>query len=129
MHICNDPKWLLNPVDLNDIEFHRLADEKIVKIESFGDVYLKFDQGSFIIWKVSCVMKLSMSVISMAKLHEEGYKIFFDDHVTIMRKNITICVGREQQGLYELLPKAMGPRVDKSTIRELEQMISKMKED
>ena len=66
-----------------------------VKIESFGNVYLKFNQGSFIIRRVACVMKLSINVISMAKLHEEGCKILFDDHVTIMRENVTLCIGRK----------------------------------
>ena len=46
-HVCNDPKWLLNPVDLSNEEVHIcLVDEKKVKIESFGDVYLKLDQGA-----------------------------------------------------------------------------------
>ena len=66
-----------------------------VKIESFGDVYLKFNQGSFIIRRVACVTKLSINVISMAKLHEEGCKILFDDHITIMRENVTLCVARK----------------------------------
>ena len=40
MHVYNDPKWLLNPIDLIDVEVHaRLADGKKVRIESFGDVY------------------------------------------------------------------------------------------
>ena len=39
-HVYNDPKWLLNPIDLIDVEVHaRLADGKKVRIESFGDVY------------------------------------------------------------------------------------------
>ena len=103
-HVSNDPKWLLNPVDLTDVKIHtRLADGKKVRIESFR-VYLKFNQGSFIIRRVACVTKLNMSVISMAKLHEEGCKALFDDHVTIMRENITLSVGMEKQRLYELSP-------------------------
>ena len=120
-HVCNDPKWLLNLVDLSNEEVHvRLVDGKKVKIESFGDIYLKFDQGSFIIRRVTCVIKLSINVISMEKLHEEGYKILFDDHVTIMRENVTLCIGRKQQGLFELLLKPIGPAADTTTILELE---------
>ena len=59
--------------DLSNEEVHiSLVDGKKVKIESFGDVYLKFDQGSFIIRRVACVIELSMNIIFMAKLHDEG---------------------------------------------------------
>ena len=96
-HAYNNPKWLLNnPIDLSNKEVHIcLVDGKKVKIESFGDVYLKFDQGSLIIRRVACVTKLSMNVISTAKLHEESGKILFNDHVTIMRDNVTLCIGRK----------------------------------
>ena len=130
VHVCNDPKWLLNPIDLSNEEVHRcLVDRKKVKIEFFGDAYLKFDQGSFIIKRVACVTKLSMNVISVAKFHKEGCKIFFDDHVTIMRDNVTLCIGKKQQWLFELFPELVGPRANKTTILELEQMITKVKED
>ena len=89
-HVCNDPKWLLNLVDLSNKEFHvRLVDGKKVKIESFGDVYLKFNQGSFIIGRVAYVTKLSMKIIYVTKLHDKGCKILFDDHITIMIENVT----------------------------------------
>ena len=70
-----------------------------------------------------------MNVISMVKSHEEGCKILFDDHITIMRENVTLCVRRKQQGLFELFPKPIGPRADTTTILELEQMVTKVKED
>ena len=77
-HVCNDLKWLLNPIDLSNGYLHLcLVDGKKVKIEDFGDVYLKFDQGSFIIRRVTCVTKLSMNVISVAKLYDKGCKILF----------------------------------------------------
>ena len=102
-HVYNDPKWLLNLIDLNGVEVHaRLADGRKVKIKFFGDVYLKFNQGNFIIKRVAYVTKLSMSVISMTKLHEEVCKVFFDDHVTIMRENITLFIKKEKQGLLDL---------------------------
>ena len=130
MHVCNDPKWLLNTIDITDVEVHaRLVDGKKFRIESFRDVYLKFDKGSFIIRRVVCVIKLSMSVIFVANLHEEGCKVLFDDHVTIIRENITLCVGIKKQGLYELSSEPIGPRADKKTILEFEKMISKVKED
>ena len=65
----------------------------------------------------------------MSKLHEESCKILFDDHVTIMRENITLCIGRENQGLYELFPEPIGLGSNKTNILELEQMISNVKED
>ena len=68
-----------------------------------------------------------MNVVSVAKLHDKGCKILFDDHVTIMRENVTFCVGRKQQGLFELFP--VGPGAYTTTILELEQMITKVKED
>ena len=95
-HVCNDLKWLLNPIDLSNEDLHLcLVDEKKVKIEAFGDVHLKFDQESFIIKRVSYATKLSMSVISVVKLHDEGCKILFNDHITIMRENVTLCIGRK----------------------------------
>ena len=94
-HVYNDLKWLLNPVDLSNEEVHIcFPDEKKINIESYRDVYLKFDQGNFI------VMKLNMNVISVAKMHEEDCKVLFDNHVTIMRKNITLYIRMEKQGLY-----------------------------
>ena len=70
-----------------------------------------------------------MNVISVAKLHEESCKVLFDDCVTIMRESITLCVGKKQQGLCELFPEPIGPEVDKTTLLEFEQMISKVLED
>ena len=129
-HVYNDPKWLLNPVDLSNKEVHVcLVDGKKVKIKSFGDVYLKFDQGSFIIRRVAYVTKLSMNIISMANLHEKGYKILFGYHITIMRECVTLCIGRKQQRLFELFPKLIGPGAYTTTIFELEQIITKVKED
>ena len=120
-HVYNDLKWLLSPIDLSNEDLHlRLVDDKKVKIEAFGDVYLKFDQGSFFIWKVACTTKLNMSFIYVSKLQDEGCKILFDDHVTIMRDNVTLCIGRKHQGLFELFPEPFGPRVDTTTILELE---------
>ena len=73
VHVCNDTKWLLNPIDLSNKDVHVcLVDKKKVKIEFFGDIYLKFNRRSFIIRRVTCVTKLSMNVISVAKLHDEG---------------------------------------------------------
>ena len=127
-HVCNDPKWLRDPVDLSNEEVHvHLIDGKKVKIESFGDVYLKFNKGSFIIRRVAYVTKLSMNVISMAKLHEEGCKILFDDHVTIMRENVTLCIRRKQQRLFELFLEPVRLGADMATILDLEQMITKVK--
>ena len=130
-HAYNNPKWLLNnPIDLSNKEVHIcLVNGKKVMIKSFGDVYLKFDQGSFIIRRVTCVTKLSMDFISVVKLHEEGCKILFDDHITIMRENATLGIGMKQQGLFELFPKPVGPRTNTTTILELEQMITQVKED
>ena len=129
-HVCNDPKWLLNHIYLSNEDVHLcLVNGKKVKIETFGDVYLKFDQGSFIIRRVACVTKLNMNVISVAKLHEEGCKIFFDDHVTTIRENVILSIGRKLQWLFELFPESVGPRADMTTIPELEQIISKVKED
>ena len=128
-HVCDNTKWLLNPVDLFNEEVHIcLPNEKKITIESYGDFYLKFDQGSFIIRKFAYVTKLSISIISVAKLHEEGFKVLFDDHVTIMRENITPCVGREKQRPYEYL-ELIEPRAYKTTILKFEQMISKVKDD
>ena len=101
----------------------------LVKNESFRNVYLKFDQDSFIIRRVACVPKLNMSIISMAKLHEEGCEILFDDHVTILRENITLCVGREKQRLYDSSLEPIGLEVDKTTRIKFELMIPKVKED
>ena len=130
MHVCNDFKWLLNLIDLSNKDLHLcLVDGKKVKIETFGDVYIKFDQGSFIIRKVTCAIKLSMNFIFVAKLHDERCNILFDDHVTIMRDNVTLCLGRKHQGLFELFPDPFGPRADTTTILKLEQMITKVKED
>ena len=101
-HICINPKWLLNPIVLSNKDLHLcLVDGKKVKVKAFGDVYLKFDQGRFIIKRVTCATKLNMNIISVAKMHDEGCKILFDDHVTIMRENITLYNGRQHQGLFE----------------------------
>ena len=70
-----------------------------------------------------------MNVILIAKLHEEGCKILFDDYITIMRENVTLCIRRKQHGLFELFPDLIGPGADTTTILELEQMIIKEKED
>ena len=48
-----------------------LVNEKKVKIEAFGDVFLKLDQGSFIIRRVNCATKLSMNTFSIAKFNDE----------------------------------------------------------
>ena len=68
-----------------------------------------------------------MNIISIAKLHEEGCKILFDDHVTIMRENVPRCIGRKQQELFELFHEPVGPRVVMTIILELKQMITKAK--
>ena len=95
-HVCNNLKWLLNPIDLFNEDLHLCLvdrkEKKKVKTKAFGNVYLKFDQGSFIIRKVACATKLSMNVISVAKLHDEGCTILFDNPVTIIRENVTICI-------------------------------------
>ena len=103
VHVCNDPKWLLNPTDPRNEDLHLyLVNGKKVKIEDFGDVYLKFDLGNFIIRRVAWETKLNMNVISVAKVHA---KILFDDHVTIVRENIIIFIGRKHQWLFELFSK------------------------
>ena len=61
-----------------------------------------------------------MSIISIAKLLDEGCKILFDDHVTIMKGNVTLCIGRKHQGLFELVLEPIGPGADTTTILELE---------
>ena len=97
VHVCNDPKWLLNHFYLSNEDVHlHLVDGEKVNIETFGDVYLKFDQGSFIIRRITCVTKLNMNVIYVAKFHKIGCKIFFDDHVTFIRENATLSIGRKQ---------------------------------
>ena len=93
-HVCNDLKWLLNLIDLSKKDLHLyLVDRKTFKIEAFGDVYLKFDQESFIIRKVTCATKLSMNIISVAKLDDKGCKILLHDNVTIMREKDSLCIG------------------------------------
>ena len=51
------------------------------------------------------------------------------NNTTIMRENITLCIVTEKQGLYELSPEPIGLGVDKTTIFEFKQMISKVNED
>ena len=130
VHICNDPKWLLNLIDPLNEDLHLyFVDGKKVKIEAFGDVYLKFDLGSFIIKRIACATKLNVNVMSVAKVDDEGCKILLDDHITIIRENIILCIERKLQGLFELFLEPFGPKTDTTTILELERIVNKVKED
>ena len=70
-----------------------------------------------------------MNVISVAKMHDDGCKILFGDHITIIRDNISLCIGRNHQGSFKLFPGLFGPEADTTIILELKRMITKVKHD
>lgn len=64
-----------------------------VAVVAVGDVILSFHSGRFYLRDVLYIPEFRRNLISISKIHLDGYNVLFDGRVTISKNNDVICSG------------------------------------